>query len=457
MHQSYSQYYHALNGSSHAGANSIFNNPASPNNCLYQWDLTLFSGQLLSSSNTLFIKNMQLPNFGNALMGISEGTQKRNINTSLDFSLLNAMYQINKKQTVSLGLRMRMNNHIQTSSFEINDSSNSLNQFLINNRNTAQIEGKVTSVGWLEGNLNYSQVITENKKGRLSAGITLQIQKSILGAFARASRVSYLETIRTNDTIYSLSGGLGSFGYSANLDTWSANISTEGNINTIIKNSKSSIGLSAGIEYLLYRQDEDIAENIPRNYQWKLGLSLMDIGSNQFNTSKFTGQFYTLSPTITDEDITDKITTTGNVGALRDSLNQLLGTITPLAPSFSISNPTRIILNADRNLGNNFYLNGQISIPLSNNNTRMSTNDLNFISLTPRWETRIWGIYLPVQYTSNRQFWGGIAVKTGPVILGFHHIGLLRKDPLLNGGGYLILNIHPFAKKEIKSRLDCFK
>ncbi len=455
----HSQQFHALHGSSYAGAASIFNNPASPNNSLHRWDLNIFSFQIANSTNTLYVENLKLPSISNAVIGIKEGTQKRNINSHINLNLLNAMYRINRKQSLAIGIRMRMNNHIHTNSFHLNDSIGTLNSFLTFNRNTPQIEGKFIHAGWVEGNLNYSQVIFETKNRRLSGGITLQLVKSLSGAYANINKLTYLESIRISDSIYRLTGGSGSFAYSANSDLWSANINTQGNINNFIQSASATIGFSAGIEYLLYKQEAEGIESKPEAYHWKLGISVMDIGSNRYNTSKFTGKFVYKNQVVNDGDISNTLAGLRNAGELRDSLNALLDTIVALPKTFKISNPARIVLNADHYLGNNFYLNGQLTIPLTNSNqsTNLGTNELNFISLTPRLETRNWGIYLPLQYNRYGQFWAGIAFKAGPLLVGFHHLGLLKKDQLLNGGGYFMLNIHPFSKKEMKTRLDCFE
>jgi hypothetical protein len=62
-----------------------------------------------------------------------------------------------------------------------------------------------------------------------------------------------------------------------------------------------------------------------------------------------------------------------------------------------------------------------------------------------------------VQYTRDVQAWVGFTIKAGPFIGGIHRIGIIKQGSLLNGGGYILLNIHPFIKKEMKSRIDCFE
>jgi hypothetical protein len=454
-----SQNYHAIHGSSYAGATSIFNNPASPNNSLHKWDVNLFSLQLSNITNMVYFKDMKLPSISNASIQLKEGKYSRLNHQAIDLNLFNAMYQIDAKQSISGGLRIRSYTHIKTNSFEANDSTDRMDEFLFNNRTIPFIEGFGTHAGWLEGNLNYSRVITATNGGKLSGGITLQIAKNVSGAYTRINRFSFFETTLTpTDTVYTFTGGAGSYAYSSNYDAISPYINVQGNINQMIKSGTTSLGLSLGLEYIKYDQSVSVGENEPIPYQWKLGISIMDIGASTFKTSEYTGQFSNPTNAITDGDLSQKLSNINSAQDLRDSLATLFGTVTPLSPRFSINQPTRMIINVDRNFGNHFYVNGQLSLNFrsSSNYNKFNTRELSLLTITPRWETLAWGIYFPLQYNTQGEFWMGAAIKLGPLVAGIHSLGILKKDPLMNGGGYLMMSIHPFNKKMYTTRLDCY-
>lgn len=276
-----------------------------------------------------------------------------------------------------------MYNHMQTNEFNFNDSVNSLNEFLKINRTTPQITGRMTSSGWIEANFNYSQVLHETINSRLSGGLTVQLLKSISGGYSRINRVTYLESRNTRDSVYTLTGGLGSFAYSSNYDVWDAKFSTQANIRNIIKEASGGLGLSLGVEYILYNSVAATDERKPRIYDWKLGLSLMDIGSNRFSTSKFTGQFAQTNQQVNDGDISAKLSGISSARNLRDSLAKLFDTLTVLPAEFRIGNPTRLIFNVDRSLGNNFYANAQVTVHFSSSNSvvKLNTAEQNFCRL----------------------------------------------------------------------------
>ena len=138
----------------------------------------------------------------------------------------------------------------------------------------------------------------------------------------------------------------------------------------------------------------------------------------------------------------------------RDSLLNSFTKVDTLTSVFTIANPTRLVINVDKNLGNHFFVNGELSVNFfsSQPQPKLKTRETNLFTVTPRWETSTWGAYLPVQYNTQGQLWVGAAIKLGPLLIGVHSLDFFKWFKMgtqtFNGGGYLVLNIHPFGKKE---------
>ena len=111
----------------------------------------------------------------------------------------------------------------------------------------------------------------------------------------------------------------------------------------------------------------------------------------------------------------------------------------------------------DKNLGNHFFVNGDLSLNFYSTSDVLKTNtrELNLLTVTPRWETIALGAYLPIQYNTQGQLWVGAAIKLGPLVLGVHSLEIFNKYPSLNGGGYLLISFHPFNKSKVHSYFDC--
>jgi hypothetical protein len=438
----FAQGYQALHGSSYTGATSVYNNPASSVNYQRKWDLTILAVQAKASTNAASIENNTLR--------ITDGYFNRFVHTTADIGLLNFLYKIDDKKAFSFNVRARSYEHVKSQPFNYIDSTTtSMNRFFVNNRTTPFFEAFGTQAGWLEFGLNYSQVWYETDHDRLTGGFTLQLQKGISGVFIKMNKVSYLEQKNGTDTTYAFTGGGGSFAYSDNYEA--------ADMKEFMKKSVLSFGLSMGIEYLVYQPGENTNSPTP-NYDWKIGLSLMDLGSNVFHAGSSSRKLGNPNASYTDMDANNKISGAGTIGQLSDSLGTMFNTDEAITDNFRISDPTRMILNVDRNLGNHFFVNGELSMNFFSTSSanKLYTRELNLFTLTPRWETSEFGFYLPMQYNTQGQFWLGAAVKLGPLVVGMHNLGNLKKNTELNGGGYMLLSIHPFSTKKVTSKLDCF-
>ncbi|WP_026752454.1 hypothetical protein [Sediminibacterium sp. C3] len=455
------QQYLAMHGSSYAGVSSIFNNPASIGNSVHRWDLQLFSAQTAFYTNTLYARTLNITNLGADKQYMTNGFQDRRLDQNSDLSLLSAMYRINKKHAVAIAFRGKFYQHIQTNAFHYQDSASSLQSFFKLNRNIPFLQGRSEHSGWGELNLSYAGAIAETENSRLTAGASLQISKSLGGAYMRMNGAKFREDINGIDTSYTAYSGVGEYAYSANIDVLQQFGITSNSVRDFVKQSKTSMGISAGLEYIVYNdesyKDNRLSEGRP--YSYKIGFSLMDIGAQRYTNSEYTGRFTRDNDDVSDSRIANIMRNVNNTRDFKDSMTALFDSIQTLPASFNMVNPARAIVNVDKWMGGSFFINAQLIIHLNSraSATKLNTNEMGFLAVTPRWETLNWGVFLPMQLTRDGQFWTGLAFKAGPLIAGIHNIGIVKQWALLNGGGYIMLNLHPFRKKISKTRMDCFE
>lgn len=450
------QQYHAFHGSPYAGALSILNNPASSVNNLHKWDLNLFSFQTTVSTNHFLLEGFSYRNPGNTRFKVEEGVQSYFGHQSTDFNLMHFQYQINPKSAITVGFRGRLYDHYKASPFAFSDTITTTYSFFNLNRTTPSIGGFLNHSGYLEMNLSYAQELLSTPYGRLTGGITLQIDKAISGAYSKIKNVSTREVINGTDTNYVFIDGIMEYAYSDNYDI--NYISGTQFAKAFVKNSKTGLGLSLGLEYTTYKDPVEPGTRYnPLNYDWKFGFSIMDIGANKYKPSTSSGIFKDPVAQFDYKVFENKFGNAASVAEFKDSLKTVFNGYDSIYNNFSISKPTRVILNVDKNLGNHFAVNAQLSLNLysTSNYTQLRTRETNLITITPRWENISWGFYLPVQYNTQGQLWIGAAVKLGPLIMGFHDFSGGKTIKSVNGGGYLSLSIHPFNKKKVLTRLDC--
>ena len=448
------QSYHAVSGSPYAGVTAMYNNPASTANAAYKWDLTILSSQITFSNSLFVVDQTSLLKYDSSVMQFTNGLRSRYQHTTVDINLFNCRYTIDKNKAVAFALRGRTYNFIKTAPFYYTDTISTTESFLHANKIVDYLEGYTTNSGWIEADFNYSQVLQQNESSRLTGGITIGYMRGISGAHANVQRLSYSEQSNNNQLYYLLTGGAVTAEYSQNYDLTDSSKSIGSNVKSFIKNTLPALNFNIGIEYLFRKQNEyDKAPLSATNYDWKIGVSIMDIGTNKFNPS--TSSFSARNPNmnISDTGLLNKLQNVGSVKELRDSLANVFTTIDSISKQFTIANPTRLIISVDKNLGHHFYINGELSVNFFSTQpqARLKTRELNLLTITPRWETNFWGAYLPIQYNTQGQLWVGGAVKMGPLLLGFHSLDFYKAFKVgtqtFNGGFYFVLNIHPFDNK----------
>ncbi|HWB28445.1 MAG TPA: hypothetical protein VG738_23395 [Chitinophagaceae bacterium] len=456
------QNYHALDGSSFSGVNALYNNPASTVNQVYKWDVTVFGFQAAINNNAIVVNNNSLSIFDSSTIGLTNGLHPRHLQSSIDVNILNMRYRINPKNAVGIGFRLRSYNHLNMTAFAYDDTTSTLQSFLHQNNSVNFLDGDAIHSGWAEVDANYSRVIFKSSTSLLSAGITLSYLKCLSDAYARVSHLNYSELTLPNKNYYVINQAAATLEYSDNYLITNNNNSNTQNFHNFLSKAPSSAGFDIGAEYLIKNNAGDNTDDVSAtNYDWKIGLAVMDIGHNKFNPIE--GSVSVNSPLdFTDSTFQNKINKVRNIKDLRDSLSSLFGGADSLQKPFTISRPTRLVLSVDHSLGNHFFINGQLSINFfpARAGQKLHSHELNLLTVTPRWETRGWGIYLPVQYNAQKQFWIGAAVKLGPVLLGVHNLNLLKwfktGQQTYNGGGYILLSVHPFNKPARKpGNADC--
>jgi hypothetical protein len=456
------QNYHALHGSNFAGSLGVHNNPSSILQTPYRWDLTLFGVQGKTSTNFYEVRKYSiLSSPSNSEYFFKSGTFERFIKANANVNLLNGRVALSRTRSIAFGANLKAHASTRSSSYNFFDTLNNVADFLSLNEANQPLSMNMVHSGWVELYGTYAQTLIDNSQYRLNAGITLKLSRGLSGAHARLSngrfsRVAAPERFRINnaETFY---------GYSATYDRWVKGNSFTNNVQDFFGYSQGGASFDLGAEFLIkteavraFDDDDDYYD-----YRWKLGFSLLDAGANQFRYGRESRTTTGINPSVTATSLNQKFDSTINsLAAFNDSLATLVNQSGQLGGIYRIANPTRLVLNADYFIQGNFYVNAELSLNVSSivKKRWFYVTEMNLITITPRWETRKLGAYLPLTINTSGQFWIGAAVKAGPLVFGLHNLGyVFSQKSIQNGGGYLALIIRPFENMGDKKdkRLDC--
>ncbi|MBO9564663.1 MAG: hypothetical protein J7621_17935 [Niastella sp.] len=458
------QNYHAVNGSSYAGSLGVGNNPASIVNTPFAWDIDIFSVQAKPATNTVTVHNYSfLSSPAKSEYRFDGGYYSRFAQANANVNLLNTRIALGRRAAIAAGINIRNYTSLTSSPYNFIDTLKSARAFFLMNNGNTDYSLEMTNSGWIELFGTYAQTIWDNDQNRLNAGATVRVSRGLAGAHAKLSSGKVESVIENGQVSYILKDAAARYGYSANFDNWKKAKGSSQNVRDFINNSEGGASFDLGVEFLVKEYvHADFNDNEDRyyDYKWKIGVSLMDIGFNQYKHSLNSRRASGFQGDVHDVDLDTKFKNLDGVRGFNDSLATIVENMSTLSGNFNVINPARLVINVDRYLFDAFYVNADISINLSPlaGDDRLYVRETNMIAVTPRWETRRLGFYMPILYNTEQQLRIGGAVKLGPVLFGIHNWAtLFAKDRMQNGGGYLAFIVRAGRNSQAKRdrKLDC--
>jgi hypothetical protein len=440
------QNYQAINGSSYAGSLGVHNNPASIVNVPHAWDITPFAIQFKQSTNAFTFKNYSyLSSAKNVTSTATNGTMKRFFYANQDIRLLNTRISLNSKAAIAFGANLRsvMSGTSEKSNWQ--DTMYTLADFMRANVNKIPRSGELSASMWAELYGSYAQTILNDGYSLLNAGVTFKVNRALAGAYTIMSGANYVPIPGGSAPSFNMTEGSLQYGYSSNIDDIDSSKSISENSKKFLEKTYASISGDIGIEYIKLA-DEDGFEGGDYAYDTKVGISILDIGSNKFQYGNKSSFAVAGLSNITDTLLEFKISNVKKLDAFNDSLSSVSKTFSAISGNFYIYQPTRLVINVDQHLIHNYFINAELSLPLISVVAKnvLYLKDFNLLAITPRWELKSVGAYLPLLLNSRGQFWIGTAFKAGPVLIGTHNIAnIFGKNSTQSGGLYMAFNVRP--------------
>ena len=446
---SIAQNYQAINGSQFAGSLAPSNNPAAIVYVPYAWDITPFAAQVKQSTNAFKINNYSLLSSPkNIKIAAENGVKKRFVFTNQDARLLNARFTLNSTSAIAFGASIRSFAYAKACNSNWQDTAYSLADYLKINLDKVPLSADAAASNWAELYVSYAQTVYRDANKILNAGITINYNRAISGGYGLTNNINYVPTV-TAKPGYLLTTGSLQYGYSANFDKIDSNKTGAANRKLFLQNNHYSFGASVGFEYIIVTEQDinlnnDLVDAFA--YDTKIGLSIMDIGSNKYSFGSRSRVASGVLPGITDTLLENKFNTVTTLDNFNDSLASIAASFQQMSGNFYIYKPTRLVVNIDQHIADNFFINAEITLPLLPilANSSLFIRDMNFIAVTPRWETKTFGAYLPILFNNRQQLWVGGAFKAGPLLLGIHNLAnLFSKNSTQTGGFYLAITLRP--------------
>lgn len=436
-----------IRNSNYAGIQGALLNPSSIADSKLKYDINVLSVDEVFANNFLYAPKSSLSFFG--IKKIIDGAihetifstrydplypnKLYNVSFSTEFLGPSFFVKIKKKHVIGFTVAARAYGNIKDISG--NAAQNAFAYLLqpsLWNTGLQEHSARLNAMGWLQYGLHYATTIYSDSRNELNAGVSLNYLQGLGAAYVKNTNLNY----QIGDTTHILFTN-------SNVDYGRTDIDDFKNHHDLTHGH--GLGADIGFTWVHFKEQDK------SGYLYKLGISLLDIGSIKFD--KNTGSYH-LQATAADFTNWHQSKFTGNT-----QLDQTLSAVfyngdsskSKTGSVFHMAMPTALSVQFDWNVCEKFFANATIVKGFGHgNNVGVIRPDV--YSLTPRYETKWWEVSVPVSllYYNHWQPRVGLAVRAGYFFIGGDAPGALLKLNDLNGVDFYA-GIHYFVPEKAKT------
>jgi outer membrane protein OmpA-like peptidoglycan-associated protein len=406
-------------GSQYSGVQGVYTQPASVADSRYLVDVNLIGFGFNVYNNCVAVDPRALtkPSLFN-----EPGFDKNHISYNLtggpkSASILGNIYgpgfiaMLGQRSAFGLTTRFRTGLSINNVSNSLVDlSRNGFDEQSLLNVPLNEKNMRISTNTWAEYGFTWGQVVKAKGKHFVKVGGTIKLLQGISSAYLYADDVTY--SFKNKDTMSLFNAQFG-YGHAENFD-WS---NTSGLTNFQFM-AKPSVGFDLGAVYEFRPNvaDGELADpSDPNKYKLRLGLSILDVGrlkykkydANDFNANINNWALNQLQ--------------VGSIAELDSTFKNTFG-YSSSASSYKVSLPTTISVQADYAIVNRLFLNFNAFMAFNPKKNQTIINGMTNFTLSPRYEGKLWGIYLPQSINRFGKYYSGVTLRLGPFVIGSNTI-----------------------------------
>lgn len=451
------QYMEGYATSDYAGVNGISYNPASVVDSRTKLDINFFTVSTTIDNNFLGItKNWANPRdstlFEYAVL--NNDSELKNVFINADVLGPSFLLTLNEKTSIGFTSQFR-----SLTNFE-NVSEGFANLYYSNLYKSSFVGNPISSsdmsfehATWNEYGVVYGQEIYSKNHHWVSAGARFKL---IQGLQAASIHMENLSVELNSDSTVQVKGTGIDYLTSSNLDNH-----LQGNLKDL---SNLGVGFDIGFTYewraspdsLDYEMDGlmNPAREMSK-HKFRFGFTLSDVGFVNYKTGS-SGVLSANSPSWNPNSFDLTL-----LEGFEDAINSEFSSSQNYS-SYKMALPTSISFQADYNIARGFYVNATYLKSISNEDKVLSVRYKDRLTVTPRWDWKWLGVYVPYSVVEGGENHLGLNVMFGPFLLGTSDIGtyLWKKENYYANFhfGIKVTSLHrrpnDFDKDEVSDEFD---
>jgi hypothetical protein len=408
------QSYPGVRTSRFIGVNGVFQNPAAVSGTPYKFDINAFSIHTFDGNDQA---SFSLRNFSDSFNGDSLSNQVFGKNAGISNGMLeltvtgpSVMIAVGKKMGFALTTRTRtMANLIDIDGPLINQISDAGATSSFPYRISSTENMQVVANGWSEIGLSFGHEILHKKAHFLKGGFTLKYLAGIGNAFVNVDHLQgTVNEVVPGDPYLGNATGKVATGFGG-IQLTNAEFGDYFNFNN------SGFGTDLG---LIYEYRPDLKKD---NYLFRVGVSVLDIGKIKYKRDLQNSGSYAIDITGTEKFYLSDLENE-DIENYNDVFLSHPNYFTPIAGSttttYDVALPTTLQLSMDYRLPAGFFGSLEAQFPIGDESKVFNSRYYQNITLTPGYENKTFGVYMPLNYNSLTEFNAGLSLRIGPMFLG---------------------------------------
>ena len=308
---------------------------------------------------------------------------------------------------------------------------------------------RINGAAWDEIGITVARQIVNNKDWQVKGGITLKHLNAYAGGYCLNNGIDI--TLIPKDTALYFKDLNVKFGYADNID---ANMAHTATVCGTGNSADFGVTFEKKTVKNTYQCPNFCDKMLDLQYLWKLGISLIDIGYINFN--QCTTDYSINNGNDNWVDIM-KIKAK-NVNGIDSVLKAHFTNLSKTNDNFTMMLPWAASVQFDYNIGYNIYVNGTWVQRIPHFGM-IGIDRANSISITPRYDTRWFGVALPIVFYNYLWPSAGIAFRIDNcLVIGSDKLGFILGQSLSGEDIYFSLkfNILKSCRKHKKRGLPSF-
>jgi outer membrane protein OmpA-like peptidoglycan-associated protein len=443
------------NTSNYAGISSIDIQPASIVDSRYIVDANIIGFNVSFGNNYVGIKkeafkdfnNFSDPDFQKKFMVERPSSQNKSVYLTNQIVLPSFMVNLNKKSAIAFSWRVR-------TYFNVDGIEPELAKLAYEGVDwpdlwNLQISNKALSIqtmSWAEYGITYGRVLMDEGQNFFKAAVHVKLLQGLQAMYFYVDNLKY--NFKNDDTLSLFNSDI-AYGHSTNFEFSPGRVKYK-----FVSNP--GVGFDLGVVYewrpdyqkFKYNLDGDtgLYRRDKNKYKLKIGFSATDIGSIKFQKGQYSNNFNANISLWNVHDLHfDGVTSF-------DDTIQRRFTVNPEEKDFSMNLPTAFSLQFDYHVWKDFYLNFTPFYALKHKNNKDKVHDISNYSLTPRWDHKWFGIYVPVAYNGFGLMTLGTSVRIGPLIVGTGNLIPLVANKDFYGSDFHFMLKVPIMHRKVRDR-----